>query len=61
MIKRDFASGSLPSLMTSGPFAFGFEKQHSGGTVRDFHPLPYSPRIRGTQSLHKQFKERPSE
>jgi hypothetical protein len=26
-----------------------WHKLHSGGTVRDFHPLPYSPRERGTR------------
>jgi hypothetical protein len=37
----------------AGGFAVGsFENQYSGATVRDSHPLPYSPRtaVRGTRS-----------
>jgi len=58
---RRLHSASLP------PAAFPIQNQwlgsrqlrehHSGGTAREFHPLPYSPRSRGTRSSINKLKE----
>ena len=55
--KAHLAADCLPGHKTSGAAVGGFWKQYSGGTVRDSHPLPYSPLIRGTQSLPERFKD----
>ena len=56
-LKARLAADCLPGPETSGAAVGGFWKQYSGGTVRDSHPLPYSPLVRGTQSLPERFKD----
>lgn len=60
--ERKKLKGKVRNKLTFLAFAFcplPFAFYHSGGTVRDSHPLPYSPLVRGTQSVHEVLKINP--
>ncbi len=56
------AADGLPDNRTSGTVVGSFDKHHSGGTVRDSHPLPYSPHLIGApEAVMNLSKEQCSE
>ena len=54
---RCASSLPAPSRSSIGGRSRRLRELHSGGTARDSHPLPYSPRISGHPKLKKFLKD----